>query len=284
MHYTGMAAATFMPLSAVPDDLSHSMAIHSIGITGIAVVTFVVLGTVLATSVLDRRLYALAVRAEAMREQEARFRAIAETANDAIVSGDSRGRIIYCNPAAERIFGHLAADTLGQPLSLLILKPFHDVLAETLEPSAANAGARAIGRTLEMAGRRKDGTQVPLELSLAKWTSEGETYFTGILRDLTDRKEAEAQLRRHRDEVESQRLRVFRATMTTVHDIVNNFLGNMQLVRMEADGRLPDETITLFDSLIHDTAEELRVLGNLQSVKEKEMAIGTGIDYSSPIS
>jgi len=92
-------------------------------------------------------------------------------------------------------------------------------------------------------------------------------------------KEAEAQISRHREEVEAQRLKVFRATMTTVHDIVNNYLANMQLVRFEAEGRLSGETIGLFDSLIDKTAAELRSLSNLQTVKEKEMAIGTGIDY-----
>ncbi len=86
-------------------------------------------------------------------------------------------------------------------------------------------------------------------------------------------------LNRHHAEVEAQRLRVFRATMTTVHDLVNNFLANMQLIRLEAEDRLPQETIDLFDKLIEDNAAELRMLGELQVVREKEMAVGLGIDY-----
>ncbi len=88
-----------------------------------------------------------------------------------------------------------------------------------------------------------------------------------------------ASLRRHHAEVEAQRLRVFRATMTTVHDLVNNFLANMQLIRLEAEGRLPADTLELFDTLIEDNAAELRLLGDLEVVREKEMAVGTGIDY-----
>jgi HAMP domain-containing protein len=88
-------------------------------------------------------------------------------------------------------------------------------------------------------------------------------------------------LNRHHAEVEAQRLRVFRATMTTVHDLVNNFLANMQLIRIEAEDRLPQETLDLFDQLIQDNAAELRLLGELQVVREKEMAVGTGIDYRS---
>ncbi|AMY12707.1 HAMP domain protein [Luteitalea pratensis] len=86
-------------------------------------------------------------------------------------------------------------------------------------------------------------------------------------------------LNRHHSEVEAQRLRVFRATMTTVHDLVNNFLANMQLIRLEAEDRLPQETLDLFDQLIQDNAAELRLLGELQVVREKEMAVGTGIEY-----
>lgn len=86
-------------------------------------------------------------------------------------------------------------------------------------------------------------------------------------------------LRRHYAEVEAQRLRVFRATMTTVHDLVNNFLASMQLIRLESEELLPPETLELFDRLIDDNATELRLLGDLQVVREKEMAVGLGIAY-----
>jgi len=86
-------------------------------------------------------------------------------------------------------------------------------------------------------------------------------------------------LHRHHADVEAQRLRVFRATMTTVHDLVNNFLANMQLIRLEAENVLPPETLDLFDQLIEDNATELRLLGALQVVREKDMGVGTGIDY-----
>jgi hypothetical protein len=67
--------------------------------------------------------------------------------------------------------------------------------------------------------------------------------------------------------------------MTTVHDIVNNFLGSMQLIRMEAEGRLSEETLTLFDQLILETASDLKVLGNLEVVRETAMVVGAGIEF-----
>ena len=87
------------------------------------------------------------------------------------------------------------------------------------------------------------------------------------------------ELRQHYEEVESQRLRVFRATMTTVHDIVNNFLTSMQMIRLEADEQLSTETLTLFDRLVREAARELRALGDVESVREKTMGIGQGIEY-----
>ena len=139
----------------------------------------------------------------------------------------------------------------------------------------------ALGRTIELTAVRKDGSEFPAEFSLSAWQSGEARSVTAVARDITERKQAEAQARRHDQEVQLQRLKTFRATMTTVHDIVNNFLANMQLIRLEAEGRLSDETLTLFDRLIQDTATELKVLGDLQTIREKEMVIGRGIEYQS---
>ena len=85
--------------------------------------------------------------------------------------------------------------------------------------------------------------------------------------------------RRRAAELEAQRLRVLQATMRTVHDIVNNFLNNLQLVRIEGEGLLPEETLALFDRLSQEVADKLRVLGNPEGVTETNMASGVGIDY-----
>jgi len=83
--------------------------------------------------------------------------------------------------------------------------------------------------------------------------------------------------RRHA-EINEQRLCVLQATMRTMHDLVSNFLNNMQLFRMEAeDGALSVESLELFDELIYGTAAKLKALGNSESVVEYEMASGVGI-------
>jgi two-component system sensor kinase FixL len=107
---------------------------------------------------------------------------------------DARGRIQSVNPAAERIFGYAAAEMVGRNISMLMgeaTAAAHDGhLARYRE-----TGRRAIiGIGREVEGRRKDGSIFPLDLSVAEWTSDGETFFTGIMRDISARKAAEAKL------------------------------------------------------------------------------------------
>jgi hypothetical protein len=100
-----------------------------------------------------------------------------------------------------------------------------------------------------------------------------------IARDITSRKKADAELARLNAEIQLQRLRVFKATMRTVHDIVNNFLNTLQLVHLEAEGQLPTEMLSLVDRIVQEAAVKLKALGDLETVEEKEMSIGQGIEY-----
>src|SRR5438270_500157 len=130
----------------------------------------------------------------AVQKYEEGFRAVAETAADAIVSADKRGHITYCNPGAERIFGYAARDVIGRPLTLLMPQRFHDAHRQGLARFLTTGEARVIGRTVELVGQRKEGTEFPFELSLASWKVGGDTFFTGILRDITERKRAEEEI------------------------------------------------------------------------------------------
>jgi hypothetical protein len=81
---------------------------------------------------------------------------------------------------------------------------------------------------------------------------------------------------------EEERMRVFKSTMLTVQDLVNNALTNLQMVRLEADTLLPSSTLALFDGIIHDTAGQLKLLGDLEVLIEQPMVIGVGIKYGDP--
>ena len=126
-----------------------------------------------------------------LEESEQRFKAAAASAGDAIVSADSTGSIIYFNVAAEEMFGRSTAEVLGKELTILMPDRYHTPHRTGFNRFLTTREERVIGKTVELAGRRKDGTEFPLELSLATWDVDGESFFTGIIRDVTERREAE---------------------------------------------------------------------------------------------
>lgn len=131
---------------------------------------------------------------ETMRESEARYRAVTESANDAIITADSAGNIVGWNYGAQRIFGYTEAEISGQPVTVLI--PMSSQAPHSIGfGRAVQTGARtATHKTFEKPARRKDGSNFPAELSFSEWEVNGCTYFTSILRDISERKAVEERM------------------------------------------------------------------------------------------
>ena len=133
---------------------------------------------------------------EARRESEERFRALAETASDAIISIDEASRIIYVNHAGENIFGYAIEEMLGADLTMLMpdyLRHLHRAgLNRYLETGEKHISWDGV----ELPGLHKDGHEIPVEISFSEFSRNGKRYFTGIIRDVTERKRAEEELRR----------------------------------------------------------------------------------------
>lgn len=142
---------------------------------------------------------ALAVKARqvehALSESEERFRAIVQSASDAIVVADQKGVIVSTNKVAASLFGYEEPDLVGQPLTLLMPARYRDAHSAGIQRLHRTGQSRLIGKAVELHGLRSDGTEFPLELSLATWTSANGRFFSGILRDITERKRAEEALR-----------------------------------------------------------------------------------------
>ncbi len=130
-----------------------------------------------------------------LKKSEMRFRSVAYSANDLIVSADQTGRILSWSKGGNSIFGWSEEEVLGRELTILMPERFRAAHRAGLARFVATKESRVIGRTIELAGLRKDGTEFPLELSLATWSSEDGAFFSGILRDITERKRVEGEIR-----------------------------------------------------------------------------------------
>lgn len=138
----------------------------------------------------------IAIRSAAesrLQASEEKFRSLAQSANDAIISCNSAGRIIYCNAAANRIFGYTEG-IIGMPLAIIMPKRFRADHAIGMKAYLEGGIGSVSGHTVELVGLRQDGSEFPLDLSLAAWATDEGQFFTGVIRDITDRKQSEARL------------------------------------------------------------------------------------------
>jgi PAS domain S-box-containing protein len=135
---------------------------------------------------------------EALRKSEARTRAIVDTASDAITTVGTDGLIQSFNRAAERIFGYTPQEAIGKPLKILMPERLRGPHEAGLRRYIETGEAQLIGRgPVELAGLRKNGEEFPLELSLGVVREETDgALFTGIIRDVTERKRVEEEIRR----------------------------------------------------------------------------------------
>ena len=133
---------------------------------------------------------------QALRESEEHYRAVVSSATDAVVSIDQAGDIIGWNKSAEKLFGYPELEILGQPLSISIPADYQDAHAAGLDRVQAGGEKHIIGKIVELEGLRKDGTRFPLELSLSEWQVAGCQFYTAIIRNVTERKLAEDNLKK----------------------------------------------------------------------------------------
>jgi PAS domain S-box-containing protein len=186
---------------------------------------------------------------ESLEKSEEQYRSLMQSATDAIIIADSDGRITSWNRGAERMFGYGDDEVQGERISMLMPEEYRPRHTAGIKRFMETSEPRIIGRTVEMSGLRRDGSVFPMELSLSTWSTRDGTFFTGIIRDITERKKTEAAEVNARAQVQSYATRLsilhriglslnretdvprlFRSVLKAAAEITSSGVGVMTLI------------------------------------------------------
>lgn len=159
-------------------------------------------------------------------ESEERFRAISESAQDAIIMIDEAGNVSYWNKAAEKIFGYPEEEIMGKDLhKILVPEQYYKIHKQAFSKFIETGEGNAIGNLLELSALRKNGDEFPVELSLSAIKIDGKWNAIGIIRDISERKRAEEILKKsekqYRDFHDNSTLGIYRSTPDGKVEMVN---------------------------------------------------------------
>jgi two-component system sensor kinase FixL len=195
--------------------------------------------------------------------REAHLQSILDTVPEAMIVIDVRGGIRSFSSAAERLFGYSADEALGQNVKILMPAPYHDNHDNYIERYMRTGERRIIGTGRVVVGCRKDGSTFPLELAVGEMKSENARFFTGFIRDITERQEAEARLQ----ELQSEIVHISRLTAlgemasALAHElnqplsaIANYMKGSRRLLQ----GRTDDQSKMIMEAMEKAAEQSLR--------------------------
>lgn len=177
---------------------------------------------------------------DASNSVDDRFLALARSASDAIVSANADDRITFWNPAAEAIFGYSEQEAIGKPVVMLIPDDLKQSHSEGLRRYLDTGNPRLIGSRAELRALHKDGSEFPIELSLSTWSIHGERRFSAIIRDITERKEAERKLEQTTAQVRTHNEELQALLQMVAHDLKSPVITIAGLVR-QLQKKIPEE-------------------------------------------
>jgi PAS domain S-box-containing protein len=209
---------------------------------------------------------------ETLRASEQRFRAVTDAAVDAIVSADSFGRLLSWNSGAERMFGWRAEEVIGRPLTVIIPERLRALHEAGIARVRQTGHSKLAGSVVELVGLHRDGSEFPVELSIGAWSGPDGLAFSGVIRDITERKQAEAALGAANRELERTNAELETLVYSASHDLKSpmvSLLGYLEYLKLDYGdvlgqeggryvARISDCTLYM-QRLIHDLIDLSRV-------------------------
>jgi PAS domain S-box-containing protein len=180
---------------------------------------------------------------EAIRRSEAQFRALFEFSPDAIIASDREGRITEVNARVESMFGYARGELVGQSVDILVPERFRHTHPARRKDYASAARVRPMGAGLELYGRRKDGSEFPADIMLGPVETEGGRIVLSVIRDLTEKRQAEEALRR--SELQKRYLEEELNTEARFEEIIGESMGLKRVLKLVETVSATDVTVLI---------------------------------------
>ena len=202
----------------------------------------------------------------ALREAEERMRSVVNNVIDGIITIDERGMVESFNPAAERTFGYPAGQVVGRNVKMLMPEPYHSRHDGYLVDYFRTREPKIIGIGREVEGLRKDGSVFPMELAVSEFHLAGHLYFTGIVRDITDRKRLERELHERVAELNETGHRKDEFLAMLAHELRNPLAAITTAVQLSTTSGVQDQIDWSMDVINRQVKHLTRLIDDLLDV------------------
>jgi PAS domain S-box-containing protein len=232
-----------------------------------------------------------------LRSSEEEHRVIVETANDAVVSMDETGAILLANPATSRIFGYEPIEIVGKPLTMLMPEMMRKLHENGFKRYLATGERHVNWQGVELTAQRKNGQEFAVEVSFGELTSDGHKVFTGFIRDVSERKRAEDQLRASERSLQIAQAEIARVSrLTTMGELAASIAHEVNqpltavinnasaCLRLLANRNLEPEVLRrALEGIVADGTRASAVLARIRAFIKKEPADKAPLDINEVI-